>query len=127
MQRTAGLNTATVREVGPRDGLQMADAAEVPRAARTAHPNLLVVTRAPSLRGAQNTAAAGVRSIILPISASEAHSRSREDQVAEVARVVEWARIQRRPGVLPTFPACQFCCARAGRGSRRGWGSTAWR
>jgi isopropylmalate/homocitrate/citramalate synthase len=126
----------TVREVGPRDGLQMAkavmptaaklrwiaamaaagvpemevasfvppkampqmaDAAAVTRAAREAHPNLRVVALAPNLRGAQNAAAAGAHSIILPVSASEAHSqsnvrRSRADQVAEVARVVEWAR-----------------------------------
>ena len=126
----------TVREVGPRDGLQMAksimpteaklrwiaamaaagvpemevasflppkampqmaDAAAVTRAAREAHPNLRVVALAPNLRGAQNAAAAGARSIILPVSASEAHSqsnvrRSRSEQVAEVARAVEWAK-----------------------------------
>lgn len=128
--------TVTVREVGPRDGLQMAktvmptaaklrwiaamvaaglrdmevasfvppaampqmaDAAEVTRAARAAHPALRVVALAPNLRGAQNAAAAGAQSIILPVSASEAHSqsnvrRSRAQQVEEVARVVAWAR-----------------------------------
>ena len=126
----------TVREVGPRDGLQMAkavmptaaklrwiaamaaagvaemevasfvppaampqmaDAGEVVRAARAAHPGLRVVALAPNLRGAQNAAAAGAQSIILPVSASEAHSqsnvrRSRSEQVAEVARAVEWAK-----------------------------------
>ena len=126
----------TVREVGPRDGLQMAkaimptaaklrwiaamvaagvremevasfvppaalpqmaDAAEVVRAVRAAHPALRVVALAPNLRGAQNAAAAGAQSIIIPVSASEAHSRSnvrrsQAEQVAEVARVVEWAR-----------------------------------
>ena len=126
----------TVREVGPRDGLQMAkavmpteaklrwiaamaaagvpemevasfvppkampqmaDAAEVTRAASAAHPGLRVVALAPNLRGAQNAAAAGAQSIILPVSASEAHSqsnvrRSRADQVAEVGRVVAWAK-----------------------------------
>jgi isopropylmalate/homocitrate/citramalate synthase len=126
----------TVREVGPRDGLQMAkavmpseaklrwiaamvaagvremevasfvppaampqmaDAAEVTRAVRAAHPTLRVVALAPNLRGAQNAAAAGAQSIILPVSASEAHSqsnvrRSRAEQVAEVARVVAWAK-----------------------------------
>ncbi|HEX8373906.1 MAG TPA: hydroxymethylglutaryl-CoA lyase, partial [Geminicoccaceae bacterium] len=76
---------------------QMADAAEVTRAARAAHPGLRVVALAPNLRGAQNAAAAGARSIILPVSASEAHSqsnvrRSRSEQVAEVARAVEWAK-----------------------------------
>src|SRR3954468_18000402 len=111
VQRTPGSDTATVREVGPRDGLQMAkaimptpaklewiaamaaagvremevasfvppatmpqmaDAAEVVRAVRSAHPELHVVALAPNLRGAQNAAAAGVQSIILPVSASEA-------------------------------------------------------
>jgi len=126
----------TVREVGPRDGLQMAkaimptaaklrwiaamaaagvpemevasfvppkampqmaDAAEVVLAARAAHPGLRVAALAPNLRGAQDAAAAGAQSIVLPVSASEAHSqsnvrRSRAEQVAEVGRVVEWAR-----------------------------------
>jgi isopropylmalate/homocitrate/citramalate synthase len=125
-----------VREVGPRDGLQMAkavmptaakldwiramvsagvremevasfvppaampqmaDAATVVRTTRAQHPQLRVVALAPNLRGAQNAAAAGAQSIILPVSASEAHSqsnvrRSRADQVAEVAKVVAWKR-----------------------------------
>ncbi|MGY4800757.1 hydroxymethylglutaryl-CoA lyase [Teichococcus aerofrigidensis] len=125
-----------VREVGPRDGLQMAkavmstgdklgwiaamaasglrqmevasfvppaampqmaDAPQLVAAVRAAHPGLHVVALAPNLRGAQNAAAAGAQSILLPVSASEAHSRanvrrSRAEQVAEVARVVEWAR-----------------------------------
>ncbi|TPG44886.1 hydroxymethylglutaryl-CoA lyase [Roseomonas nepalensis] len=133
----------TVREVGPRDGLQMAagvmptaaklrwiaamvaaglremevasfvppaalpqmaDAAEVVRAVRAAHPSLRVVALAPNLRGARDAAAAGAQSIIVPVSASEAHSRanvrrSRADQVAEVARVVAWAR-----GLGPAAP-----------------------
>ncbi|MGF3024975.1 hydroxymethylglutaryl-CoA lyase [Methylobacterium aquaticum] len=122
-----------IREVGPRDGLQMvkavmptaakiawidamaaaglrgmevasfvpphlmpqmADAADVTRAARQRHPALTVVALAPNLRGAQNAAAAGAQVVVVPVSASEAHSRanvrrSREDQVAEVARIVE--------------------------------------
>lgn len=125
-----------IREVGPRDGLQMAkavmpteaklawiaamaraglaemevasfvppaampqmaDAAAVTRAAREAHPGLFVVALAPNLRGAQDAAAAGAQAILLPVSASEAHSRanvrrSRAEQVAEVARVAAWAR-----------------------------------
>ena len=136
MQGTGKASTVVVREVGPRDGLQMAkavmptaaklewiaamvaagvremevasfvppsampqmaDAAEVVRAVRAAHPELHVVALAPNLRGAQNAAAAGAQSIILPVSASEAHSqsnvrRSRADQVAEVAKVAAWAR-----------------------------------
>jgi isopropylmalate/homocitrate/citramalate synthase len=76
---------------------QMADAAEVTRAVRSAHPSLRVIVLAPNLRGVQNAAAVGAQSIILPVSASEAHSqsnvrRSRAEQVAEVRRVVEWTR-----------------------------------
>src|SRR3954463_10898669 len=136
MQGTGKTSTVIVREVGPRDGLQMAkavmptaaklewiaamvaagvpemevasfvppaampqmaDAAELTRAVRTAHPRLRVVALAPNLRGAQNAATAGAQSIILPVSASEAHSqanvrRSRAHQVAEVGRVVAWAK-----------------------------------
>lgn len=136
MNSTFEVPVVTVREVGPRDGLQMAktvmpteaklrwiaalaeagvreleaasfvppaampqmaDAAEVVRAVRTGHPALHVVALAPNLRGAQNAAAAGARSIVIPVSASEAHSRSnvrraRADQVAEVARIAAWAR-----------------------------------
>ena len=131
-----GKEVVIVREVGPRDGLQMAktimsseakldwigkmfqagiremevasfvppaampqmaDAAEVTRAVRQHHPQLRVVALAPNLRGAQNAASAGAQSIIIPVSASEAHSRSnvrrsRADQVAEVGKVVAWAR-----------------------------------
>ena len=125
-----------VREVGPRDGLQMAktimptaaklrwisaivaagvqeleiasfvppaampqmaDAAELTRAVRGTHQELFVIALAPNLRGAQNAAAAGAQAIIMPVSASEAHSqanvrRSQAEQVAELGRVVNWAR-----------------------------------
>ena len=127
--------TVTMREVGPRDGLQMArtimptpdklrwiaalvasgiremevasfvppaampqmaDAAEVTRAVRTAHPKLHVVTLAPNLRGARTPR------LRCPV---HHHARVRQrgaqsgecpstrmDQVAEVGRVVEWVR-----------------------------------
>ncbi|WP_407527594.1 hydroxymethylglutaryl-CoA lyase [Methylobacterium oryzisoli] len=127
--------TVALREVGPRDGLQMAkaimptasklawidamatagvsemevasfvppsimpqmaDAAEVTRAVRQRHPALTVIALAPNLRGAQNAAAAGAQVIVVPVSASEAHSRanvrrSRDEQVAEVARITALA------------------------------------
>jgi isopropylmalate/homocitrate/citramalate synthase len=147
----------TVREVGPRDGLQMAktimptdaklrwiaamagagvremevasfvppaampqmaDAATVTAGARAAHPDLRIVALAPNLRGAQNAAAAGAQSIIMPVSASEAHSqanvrRSRADQIAEVGRVVAWARTlgpaaPRIEGGIPTAFGCSL-------------------
>jgi isopropylmalate/homocitrate/citramalate synthase len=125
-----------VREVGPRDGLQMAktimptaaklrwiaamvdagvremevasfvppaampqmaDAAELTQTVRATHQDLFVVALAPNLRGTQNAAAAGAQAIIMPVSASEAHSqanvrRSQAEQVAELGRVVSWTR-----------------------------------
>ena len=136
MRNAFGNESAVVREVGPRDGLQMsrsimptasklrwiaameaaglremevasfvppsampgmADAAEVVRAVRERHPALHAVVLAPNLRGARDAAAAGAGTIILPISASEAHSRSnvrrsRAEQVSEFRAVVAWAR-----------------------------------
>jgi isopropylmalate/homocitrate/citramalate synthase len=99
----AAMTAAGIREmevasfVPPAAMPQMADAAEVTRAVRSAHPSLRVIVLAPNLRGVQNAAAAGAQSIILPVSASEAHSqsnvrRSRAEQVAEVRRVIEWTR-----------------------------------
>ena len=83
--------------VPPASMPQMADAAEVTRAVRARHPGLRAVALAPNLRGAQNAAAAGAQAIIIPVSASEAHSRAnvrraKTEQVAEVRRVVAWAR-----------------------------------
>ena len=136
MGNTSRAQVVTVREVGPRDGLQMvrsvmptdaklrwiaamakagvqemevasfvppaampqmADAAAVVGAVRAAHPALRTVALAPNLRGAQNAAAAGAQAIVVPVSASEAHSRSnvrrsRTDQVAELGRIAAWAR-----------------------------------
>jgi isopropylmalate/homocitrate/citramalate synthase len=76
---------------------QMADAAEVTRSARRAHADLHVIALAPNLRGATNAAASGAQAILIPVSASEAHSqsnvrRTRGQQVDEVRRIVEWAR-----------------------------------
>ncbi len=136
MEKAPEAAVSRVREVGPRDGLQMAkavmptaaklrwvaamaaagiqemevasfvppaampqmaDAAEVTRAVRAAHPTMRIVALAPNLRGARDAAAAGAQSILIPVSASEAHSqanvrRSQAEQVAEVGRVVAWAR-----------------------------------
>jgi isopropylmalate/homocitrate/citramalate synthase len=124
----------SVREVGPRDGLQMvkevmptesklrwisamvragarqievgsfvpatllpqmADTAAVVHKVRDSHPKLYATVLAPNLRGAQDAVAAGAQSIIVPVSASEAHSRanvrrSREEQVLQFGKVAEW-------------------------------------
>ena len=125
-----------VREVGPRDGLQMlkqvipteaklrwigamleagmshmevgsfvpvsllpqlADSAHVLRTVQQSHPQLTATVLAPNLRGIKDAVAAGARSIIIPVSASEAHSRSnvrrsREEQVVEFGRAADWIR-----------------------------------
>ena len=94
----AGLSQIEVASFVPPASLpQMADAPELVRAVRADHPGLHVVALAPNLRGAQNAAAAGAQSILVPVSASEAHSRSnvrrtRDEQLAEFARIVEWSR-----------------------------------
>lgn len=93
----AGVRDMEVASFVPPSALpQMADAPEVTAVVRRQHPALKVVALAPNLRGAQNAAAAGAKIIIVPVSASEAHShsnvrRSREEQVAEVARITAFA------------------------------------
>lgn len=77
--------------VPPRLLPQMADAAEVVTGAR-ALPGIVVHTLAPNLKGATAALAAGSDVIVLPLSASEAHSRAnirktREESVEELARV----------------------------------------
>lgn len=81
--------------VPPRLIPQMADTAEVVQAVRSLP--CVIVALAPNLRGAQAAAAAGARRVSIPVSVSEGHSRANTnrgtmDQVAEVRRVVEWAR-----------------------------------
>lgn len=76
---------------------QMADAPLLVAAIRAAHPQLHITALAPNLHGARNAVAAGADSILVPVSASQAHShanvrRSREEQVAEFSRIVAWAR-----------------------------------
>ncbi len=75
---------------------QMADTGEVVRATRKL-PGVTVIALAPNLKGAENAAAAGAQRISIPVSVSEGHSRanlrrSRAEQVAEVARIVAWAK-----------------------------------
>jgi isopropylmalate/homocitrate/citramalate synthase len=90
----AGFSEMEVASFAPPSILpQMADAAEVVAAVRARHVTLKIIALAPNLRGAENAAAAGAEVIVLPVSASEAHSRanvrkSRDEQVAEFSRVV---------------------------------------
>ncbi len=71
---------------------QFADAVEVATFA-LALPGASVVALVPNLKGAERAAETGLRRITLPISASEAHSRSNvrksvDEQLEELARIV---------------------------------------
>ena len=100
--------------VPPRLIPQMADTGEVVAAVR--HLPAVIVALAPNLRGAQAAAAAGAARVTIPVSVSEGHSRANTnrgtmDQVAEVRRIVAWARAD-APG-LQVEGACStaFACS----------------
>lgn len=81
----AGLREIEVGSfVSPRLLPQMADAADLVRAAR-ALPGLSVVALAPNLKGAERAFAAGVHKVSMPISASRAHSLSNINRTPEQA------------------------------------------
>jgi hydroxymethylglutaryl-CoA lyase len=143
----------SVREVGPRDGLQMAASrmptptklrwiaaiaaagvAEIevgsfvpprviPQMADTDDVvrgslglGVTVVALVPNLRGAQAAYAAGAAKITIPVSVSEGHSqaninRTPSEQVAEVARIVAWARAQSRPIRIEAACSTAFGCS----------------
>jgi hydroxymethylglutaryl-CoA lyase len=146
-----------VREVGPRDGLQvvsaslstaaklqwirgmaasglrhievgsfvparlvpqMADTEDVVRESLTI-AGLETVVLVPNLRGAQKAHAVGVHKIIVPISVSESHSRSNTNkgtlaQVEELARLVDWVRVQERPMRIEAGCSTAFGCSMEG-------------
>jgi hydroxymethylglutaryl-CoA lyase len=94
----AALAAAGLREievcsfVNPKLIPQFADAAEIAAFAMTI-PNIQVVALVPNLKGAERAAEIGVHKISLPISASEAHSKSNvrktvDEQVDELKRIV---------------------------------------
>jgi hydroxymethylglutaryl-CoA lyase len=94
----AALAAAGLREievcsfVNPKLIPQFADAAEIAAFAMTI-PNIQVVVLVPNLKGAERAAETGVHKISLPISASEAHSKSNvrktvDEQVDELKRIV---------------------------------------
>jgi hydroxymethylglutaryl-CoA lyase len=78
--------------VNPKLIAQFADAAEIAAFAMTI-PGIQVVALVPNLKGAERAAETGVHKISLPISASEAHSKSNvrktvDEQVDELKRIV---------------------------------------
>ena len=97
---------------------QMADTGEVVRA--VAALPVVIVALAPNLKGAQLAAAAGARRITIPVSVSEGHSRANTnrgtfDQVAEVARIVEWAGAAAPALEVEAACATAFGCSIEGR------------
>ena len=103
----AGLREIEVGSfVNPKRLPQMADAAEVVRAARRI-PGLTVLALAPNLKGVQRAAEAGAHKITMPVSASEAHSRANinmgtDEAIAEVGRACRFrAELpeDQRPGI----------------------------
>jgi hydroxymethylglutaryl-CoA lyase len=90
---SAGLREIEVASFVPPKLLpQMADADAVVRHA-TSLPDLCVVALVPNARGAQAAIAAGAHKIVIPCSASAAHSlanvrKSREDMIEEVRTIV---------------------------------------
>jgi hydroxymethylglutaryl-CoA lyase len=94
---------------------QMADTQEIVTSALEI-PGLQVMALAPNLKGAQLAYAAGAHGIGIPVSASEAHSRSNTnkgtaEQIEEVRRIVQWVRAQERPMRIEPGCATAFGCA----------------
>lgn len=123
----AALAAAGLREievgsfVSPKLLPQMADTAEVVRAAREIE-GLTVLALAPNLKGAERGIAAGVHKLNFPVSASREHSLANirmtpEQAVEQVRQAVELCKTQppdRRPSVEAGISTA-FGCAVEGR------------
>jgi hydroxymethylglutaryl-CoA lyase len=101
--------------VPPRVIPQMADTDEVLRGS-LGLTGVTLVALVPNLRGAQAAHAAGAAKITIPVSVSEGHSRANinrtpSEQVAEVARIVAWARAQARPMRIEAACSTAFGCS----------------
>ncbi|MGH7106125.1 MAG: hydroxymethylglutaryl-CoA lyase [Acetobacteraceae bacterium] len=94
---------------------QMADTAAVVEGA-VRIPGLIVVALAPNLHGARDAYAAGAHRLSVPVSVSDGHSRanlnrSPAEQVAEVGRIVAWARSQPRRMAIEAGCSTAFGCS----------------
>jgi hydroxymethylglutaryl-CoA lyase len=111
----AGLREIEVGSfVNPKKLPQMADAAELVRAALQI-PGLTVLALAPNLRGAQAAQAAGARKITMPVSASNSHSLANigvttDRAIEQVGEVIAWrdtlpesARLEIEIGISTAF------------------------
>lgn len=92
----------------------MADTNDVVRAVR--HLPCVTVALAPNLKGAQLAVEAGARRITIPVSISEGHSRANtnrttDEAVAEVARIVAWARADGRKIEIEGACSTAFGCS----------------
>ncbi len=94
---------------------QMADTDAVVRGT-IGLPGVAITALAPNLRGAQAAYAAGAHRVSIPVSVSEGHSRANlnrtpAEQVAEVARVVEWVAAQPRKMAVAAACSTAFGCS----------------
>ncbi len=92
----------------------MADTGEVVRAVR--HLPCVIVALAPNLKGAQMAVEAGARRITIPVSVSEGHSRANtnrttDEAIAEVGRIVAWARADGRAIEIEGACSTAFGCS----------------
>lgn len=99
---------------------QIAEITRLVPAIRTDHPKLHIIATAPNLQSARDAIAAGVQTILIPVSASQAHSqaslhRTCEEQIAELTRIVDWAR-SLAPGTarIEAEISAAFGCAQQG-------------
>ena len=93
---------------------QMADAADVVAAAKRL-PGLMVTALVPNLRGAEAAIEAGADILIVPLSASHAHSLANvrntpEEMVAELARICQLRTEAGRPVRIEAGIATAFGC-----------------
>ena len=107
--------------VSPKLLPQMADAADVVRAARTLS-SFTVLALAPNLKGAERAVASGVQVISMPVSASRAHSMANlrmtpeeaVEQVRQVRRLCD-SQPSDRPVSLEVGISTAFGCSLQGR------------
>ncbi|MBL8271362.1 hydroxymethylglutaryl-CoA lyase [Steroidobacter sp.] len=127
----AGLREMEVASFVPPATLpQMADATELTRSVRRTLPSLRAIVLAPNFRGLQDAVAAGARQIVIPVSASQAHSqanvrRSIEQQIAAVAQATAWVRTLPEAPRIEAGVATAFGCSLQGVVSERDVVSTA--
>lgn len=115
----AGLREIEVGSfVPPRLLPQMADSAEVVAFGRTL-PGLAVTALVPNVNGARRAMEAGADHILLPISASLAHSRANvrkepDEMIAELARIVEARNAAGAPMTVEAGIGTAFGCGLQG-------------